>query len=141
MYEIMKKFDPKDTGMVSGGSSSVQSSQGSKGLIWDKAHGGQGLSVENEGKLVMLKEPAYVFRTCIGTGGFTSGQHYWEIIPDSRTENELKIGITTTLSFDFNTAFCDHVFGFSYYGMFALTQDLDSCDTVRMLQAHSTANA
>lgn len=65
----------------------------------------------------MLKEPAYVFRTAIGTTGFNSGQHYWEIIPDARTENELKIGVTTTTAFDLNTAFCDHIFGFAYYGL------------------------
>lgn len=29
----------------------------------------------------------------------------------------MKIGVTTTLSFDLNTAFCDHVFGFAYYGL------------------------
>jgi E3 ubiquitin-protein ligase NRDP1 len=76
-----------------------------------------GLQFESKGQLVLLKEPAYVFRTTISTNGFTSGLHYWEIIPDSRTENELKIGVTTAKAFDLNTAFCDHIFGFAYYGL------------------------
>jgi hypothetical protein len=46
-----------------------------------------------------------------------SGVHYWEIIADSRTENELKIGVTTSKEFDLNSAFCDHAFGFAYYGL------------------------
>jgi len=72
--------------------------------------------------LVIIKEAAYVFRTAVGATRFNSGLHYWEIIPDSRTENELKIGVTTTLGFDLNTAFCDHVFGYAYYGLGQLRQ-------------------
>ena len=70
----------------------------------------------------MLKEPAYVFRTALTATGFNGGIHYWEIIPDPRTENELKIGVSTTNSFDLNTAFCDHAFGFAYYGTTSLTK-------------------
>jgi hypothetical protein len=46
-----------------------------------------------------------------------SGIHYWEILADSRTENELKIGVTLSRDFDLNSAFCDHVFGYAYYGL------------------------
>lgn len=46
---------------------------------------GQGISFENSGFLVVLKEAAYVFRTAIANIGFTSGQHYWEIVSDNRT--------------------------------------------------------
>ena len=56
-------------------------------LKWNNSHGGLGLQFENGGQLVMLKEAAYVFRTAVASSGFTSGQHYWEIVPDSRTEN------------------------------------------------------
>jgi hypothetical protein len=48
--------------------------------------------------------------------GFTSGIHYWEIVADNRTENELKIGVSTSNILDFNTAFCDHPFGWAFYG-------------------------
>jgi hypothetical protein len=29
--------------------------------------------------------------------------HYWEIIADRRTENELKIGITKNINFNYDT--------------------------------------
>ena len=35
---------------------------------------------------------------------------------DSRTENELKIGVTTKDDFNYNTSFSDYEFGYSYYG-------------------------
>jgi E3 ubiquitin-protein ligase NRDP1 len=120
MYEILSKFTPKvvDSPLKNRPVSSLQDSNtGSKDLAWDQKNGGLGLQFENGGRLVMLKEPAYVFRTSIGSMGFSSGQHYWEIIPDLRTENELKVGVTTTINFDLNTAFCDHIFGFAYYGL------------------------
>ncbi len=88
----------------------------------------------------MLKEAAYVFRTAVGASGFTSGMHYWEIIPDPRTENELKIGVTTTLAFDYNTAFCDHVFGYAYYGTTSIIQVWDNSDMHRTPQDLSTGN-
>lgn len=43
------------------------------------------------------------------------GTHYWEIIIDSRTENELKIGVAVNNVFNFDSAFCDYDFGFGYY--------------------------
>ena len=66
---------------------------------------------------VFLKEQAYVFRSVVCTDGFTQGRHYWEIHADGRTENQLKIGVSSQNIFDFNTAFCDHRFGFAFYGL------------------------
>jgi len=43
--------------------------------------------------------------------------HYWEIIADDRTENELKIGISTKPDFNYNSAFCDYEYGYSFYGL------------------------
>lgn len=47
---------------------------------------------------------------------FINGVYYWEIILDSKSENELKIGVTTTDNFNYNQAFCDFEHGYSYYG-------------------------
>lgn len=79
-----------------------------------------------------MREQAYVFRTIIGNEGFSSGTHYWEIIADSRTENEIKVGISSSKNFDFNSAFCDHSFGWAYYGNLFFIKVLDSLDMVRM---------
>lgn len=54
-----------------------------------------------------LKESAYIFKTVLANKGFYDGEHYWEIIPDNRTENEMKIGISTSNNFSMDTAFCD----------------------------------
>ena len=46
-----------------------------------------------------------------------SGTHYWEIVADERTENELKIGVSSKRDFNYNTAFCDFEYGWAYYGL------------------------
>lgn len=46
-----------------------------------------------------------------------SGIYYWEIVADDRTENELKIGVSTKKNFNYNSAFCDYDHGFGYYGL------------------------
>ena len=51
----------------------------------------------------------------IGNVGFESGQHYWEIVADARTENELKIGVVKNSNFDLQTAFSDYSCGWAYY--------------------------
>lgn len=71
---------------------------------------------------MFLKEQAYVFRSAVANIGFSSGINYWEIIADVRTENEIKIGITSSRDFDMNSAFCDHVFGWAYYGTILVIQ-------------------
>ena len=45
------------------------------------------------------------------------GINYWEIHGDPRTENELKIGVAAKKEFNYNSAFADYEFGFSYYGL------------------------
>lgn len=58
-----------------------------------------------------------------------SGIHYFEIIADRRTENELKIGITKSTNFNYDTvcilylffctnqSFSDYNFGWAFYGI------------------------
>lgn len=58
-----------------------------------------------------------MFRTIISDKPFMNGMHYWEIIADDRTENELKIGISTKPDFNYNSAFCDYEYGYSFYGL------------------------
>ncbi len=45
------------------------------------------------------------------------GIHYWEIKIDHRTENEIKIGVATSMDFNFDSAFCDTAIGYAYYGL------------------------
>ena len=94
MYDLMSKFQPSAVVNVGGGGGGnigggnvVGGGGGSQGLKWDKPHCGQGVAFESQNSVVILKEPAYVFRTAVANTGFSSGQHYWEIVPDGRTEN------------------------------------------------------
>ena len=41
-----------------------------------------------------MNEEDYIFRNFFGDVVFQEGIHYWEIIADSRTEHELKIGVS-----------------------------------------------
>lgn len=128
MYEILTQFLPQIQGQSSSSSVGVstvgKSSSGQAGeLLWDTTAFGTGIVVSDGNTSVFLKEQAYVFRTIVANIGFSSGVHYWEIIADGRTENEIKIGITSSKSFDFNSAFCDHPFGWAYYGTPLLIQD------------------
>jgi hypothetical protein len=43
---------------------------------------------------IFLNEDDYFFRTFYGDKCFDAGIHYWEVIADSRTEHELKIGVS-----------------------------------------------
>lgn len=79
---------------------------------------GSGVSVlDADCKHVYLSENHYLYKSVVADQPFMSGIHYWEIKIDHRTENELKIGVTTTIDFVFDSAFCDTNSGFAYYGL------------------------
>ena len=70
-----------------------------------------------ENRTTYLCEDTYMFRSVISSSKFDSGMHYWEIVADSRTENELKIGVTKNKDFDLKTSFSDYSFGWGFYGI------------------------
>lgn len=78
---------------------------------------GSGIHIQDNDTRILLKETAYMFRSAVATHGFMGGINYWEIEADDRTENELKIGVTTQRDFNYNTAFCDFEYGWAYYGL------------------------
>lgn len=84
---------------------------------WDSTKKGQGIQVFNNGDSLLLSETCYAFRTIVSNVGFTHGTHYWEIVADRRTENELKIGISKNLNFNYDTSFSDYSFGWAFYGV------------------------
>lgn len=84
---------------------------------WDKTKCGNGIEISNNGMNCFLKEGPYMFRTVLGDQSFNGGIHYWEIHADSRTDNELKIGVSLKNDFNFNSAFCDYEYGFAFYGL------------------------
>jgi len=84
---------------------------------WDSRFKATNVAFTKNDTHVYLKEAPYIFKSVIGNQPFNGGVHYWEIHADARTENELKIGVTTKNNFEPNTAFCDFEFGYAYYGL------------------------
>ena len=70
-----------------------------------------------ENRMTFLSEDTYLFRTVLADTKFDSGLHYWELISDSRSENELKVGVAKNREFDLKTSFSDYSFGWAYYGI------------------------
>lgn len=95
----------------------LQYSPGITQFKWDNNKKGQGIQIYNNGESLLLNESCYAFRTVLSNVGFTSGVHYWEIIADKRTENELKIGISKSLNFNYDNSFSDYNFGWAFYGV------------------------
>eukprot|EP00829_Urostomides_striatus_P019563 TRINITY_DN7641_c0_g1_i1.p2 TRINITY_DN7641_c0_g1~~TRINITY_DN7641_c0_g1_i1.p2 ORF type:complete len:268 (+),score=55.89 TRINITY_DN7641_c0_g1_i1:3-806(+) len=84
---------------------------------WDPECCAQNIVLSEDSRVCFLQEGGYCFRTVLANIGFTSGIQYWEIHADSRTENELKIGVACKKNFNLNTAFCDYEYGWGYYGL------------------------
>jgi len=64
-------------------------------FAWDPDNSSREVQFSADCRHLFLCESNYYFRTVVGNRPFTEGVHYWEIIADSRTEHELKIGVTT----------------------------------------------
>jgi hypothetical protein len=64
-------------------------------FAWDPDNSSKEITFSPDLRHIFLLESSYLFRTAISNRPFMDGVHYWEIIADSRTEHELKIGVTT----------------------------------------------
>ena len=58
------------------------------------------LYASTDRRSLYLKEDDYFFRTVFGDIEYNEGIHYWEIVADSRTEHELKIGVSKSKECD-----------------------------------------
>jgi hypothetical protein len=86
-------------------------------FAWDPNFASDIIEMSALNRTIFLREQVYAFRSVIGDTHFTEGLHYWEIIPDARSENELKVGVCKSRDFDLKTAFSDYSFGWAYYGV------------------------
>ena len=86
-------------------------------FAWDPSYSSSQIEITAENRAIFLKEDTYLFRSVIADKGFESGTHYWEFVADSRTDNELKVGVTKNRDFDLKTSFSDYSFGWGYYGI------------------------
>lgn len=93
---------------------------------WDPEHSSKDIHFSKDCRHAFLSESNYYFRTVISNRPFSDGVHYWEIVADSRTEHELKVGVTTQQQFNVNSSFSDYEFGFAYYGLGQLRHNSNS---------------
>lgn len=84
-------------------------------FAWDPNYASDIIEMRSLNRQLFLKEEQYLFRTVIANKSFTEGVHYWEVVADAQTENELKIGVCKNRDFDLKTAFCDYSFGWAFY--------------------------
>ncbi len=77
----------------------------------------ESIQLSSQNRVAFLEEDAFLFRSCIADRGFDNGIHYWEIIADSRTENEMKIGVTKSKDIDLKSSFSDYSTGWAFYGI------------------------
>ena len=84
---------------------------------WDPNYSSDAIELTAEYRSAFISEDTYLFRSVIADTYFDSGIHYWEIIADSRTDNELKIGATKNRDIDMKTSFSDYSSGWAYYGI------------------------
>ena len=52
------------------------------------------IEISPDRRHIYIKEDEYIFRNFFGDVCFNEGIHYWEIIADTRTDNELKVGVS-----------------------------------------------
>ncbi len=64
-------------------------------FAWDPENSSRDVQFSADFRHLFLCESNYYFRTVVGNRPFSDGVHYWEIVADSRTEHELKVGVTT----------------------------------------------
>jgi E3 ubiquitin-protein ligase NRDP1 len=84
---------------------------------WDPLFTCEQIELTAENRSIFLREDTYLFRSVIADKCFDSGIHYWELIADSRSDNEMKIGVTKNKDFDLKTSFSDYSFGWAFYGI------------------------
>jgi hypothetical protein len=74
---------------------------------------------------VHTKIPTSSFCTAFASNGLKAGRHYWELRFDSSTNNDMKVGVSTTNQIPTNKAFSDFDTGFAFYGLGQLRNGSD----------------
>lgn len=82
--------------------------------------------MSEDDRSLYLQEDDYLFRTVYSNIELNEGIHYWEIIADSRSEHELKIGISVQKLMNQKAAFSDYDYGWAFFGVGQLRHNSNS---------------
>jgi len=86
-------------------------------FVWDTDSAHPSVMFFAEKRMALLNDTEFSYKNIFGSVGFMGGSQYWEIIIDSRTQNELKIGVSKERKKGLAGAFSDTSSGFAYYGL------------------------
>ena len=86
-------------------------------FVWDTSTSNTLVKFSAENRIALLNDSQFTYRNIFGSVGFIGGSQYWEIIIDSKTQNELKIGVSKTNNKNMECAFSDAITGYAYYGL------------------------
>lgn len=86
-------------------------------FAWDKDTLPREVKMTGDARSLYLQEDEYLFRTVYANLEVNEGIHYWEIIADSRSEHELKIGVAGKKLMNQKAAFSDYEYGWAYFGV------------------------
>lgn len=95
-------------------------------FVWDTDTAHPSVMFFAEKRIALLNDTEFSYKNVFGSTGFLGGVQYWEIIIDSRTQNELKIGVSKERKKDMLGAFSDYQTGYAYYGLGELRRGEDS---------------
>ncbi len=93
---------------------------------WDTDSAHPSILFFADNRIALLNDTEFSYKNVYGATGFLGGVQYWEIIIDSRTQNELKIGVSKERRKDLQAAFSDNISGYAYYGLGELRHGEDS---------------
>ena len=86
-------------------------------FTWEKMIHSRKLSMSKDRRAVFLCDAEFTYRNIYSSVPFHSGTHYWEIILDSNTQHDMKIGVSKKNDPSIPNCFSDYEHGWGYYGM------------------------
>ncbi len=101
-------------------------SYGPADFSWDTESAHPSIMFFADKRIALLNDTEFSYKNVFGAAGFLGGVQYWEIIIDSRTQNELKIGVCKERKKGMPGAFSDSELGYAYYGLGELRHGEDS---------------
>ena len=93
-------------------------------MVWDPVFKASFITATGD-RIKTQNAPLSSFASAVTETGFKSGEHYWEVL-DIANESLMKVGITTTKHFDYNSAFSDFPTGYAFYALGQLRNGSDS---------------
>lgn len=101
---------------------------------WDILNKGNCLEVSQDLKTVKNTANSKRFATAVSKVGLTKTAHLVEMQVTAKSDKPVKIGVVTSLDFDYNQSFSDFEYGYAFYTLGQLRQNDDGKGTLMLTQ-------